>query len=468
MKECIPLNIITPNNNKNMKSKYVRFAILASAITASQNAAASTAGAKDTFPDGTEVGEWFHNYDIMPVESLGTVYCITDYGVENDSSAVQTKAIQAVIDKAADAGGGVVRIPSGTFMSGSLFFKPGTHLLLDKGAVLKGSDDISDFDVIDTRLEGQSLRYFAALINAIGVNGFTISGEGVINGNGMRYWRSFWQRRAVNPQCTNLEELRPRLVYIAESDDVTLSGVTLMNSPFWTTHIYKCERMRLLNLTIFAPREPVKAPSSDAVDIDACHDVLIKGCDISVNDDAVVFKGGKGPTADKDERNGGNSEVIVEDCHFGFCHSAMTVGSESIHTRNVLMRRCTVDGARRILWLKMRPDTPQSYEYIDVSDIQGSAGVMFYVHPWTQFFDLKGGTEYIMSSASNVSMHDIELRCATVFDVKQADDQYSLSDFSFWNLNITADNTGSINDKVKDCTFTGVVINGEEIEASAQ
>lgn len=83
--------------------------------------------------------------------------------------------------------------------------------------MLKGSDDISHFDVIDTRLEGQNLKYFAALVNAIGVDGFTLSGEGKINGNGLRFWKSFWLRRQVNPQCTNLEELRPRLVYIADS-----------------------------------------------------------------------------------------------------------------------------------------------------------------------------------------------------------------------------------------------------------
>ena len=441
-----------------MKNIRRNILILTTAIAASPGTSISAAGTGDMFPDGTAVSEWFHNYETTPAEELGATYCVTDYGVAIDSTVVQTGAIQAVIDKAAADGGGVVRIPRGTFLSGSLFFKPGTHLLLDEGAVLKGSDDISDFDIIDTRLEGRCIRYFAALVNAIGADGFTISGKGAIDGNGLRYWRSFWLRRAVNPQCTNLEELRPRLVYIAESDDVTLTGVTLRNSPFWTTHLYKCERARLIGLTIFAPREPVKAPSSDAVDIDVCRDVLIKGCDISVNDDAVVFKGGKGPTADTDEGNGGNSNVIVEDCHFGFCHSAMTVGSESIHTRNVLMRRCTTDGARRLLWLKMRPDTPQNYEFIDVSDITGTAGVMLFIHPWTQFFDLKGGNEYIRSAAADISMRDINMQCTRVFDVESADDQFSLSRFTFENINVTAPEAGDIDGKIADCVMTNVNI----------
>ena len=38
------------------------------------------------------------------------------------------------------------------------FFKPGTHLHLEEKAVLKGSDDISNFPVIETRMEGQNLK----------------------------------------------------------------------------------------------------------------------------------------------------------------------------------------------------------------------------------------------------------------------------------------------------------------------
>lgn len=115
--------------------------------------------AQERFPDGTPIPDWFVDSRVVPVEELGRIYRITDYGVQNDSTLLQTEQIQAVIDKAAQEGGGVICIPQGTFLSGSLFFKPRTHLYLEKGAVLKGSDDISHFDVIDTRLEGQNLKY---------------------------------------------------------------------------------------------------------------------------------------------------------------------------------------------------------------------------------------------------------------------------------------------------------------------
>ncbi len=419
------------------------------------------ASAQDLFPDGTPIPDWFRKNEIVNIQSLGKAYRITDYGVVNDSTVIQTGKIQAVIDKAAQTGG-VVVFPKGTYLSGALFFKPKTHLYMEQGAVLKGSDDISNFPVVMTRIEGQTLKYFAALVNADKVDGFTISGKGTINGNGMRYWKSFWLRREVNPKCTNMDEMRPRLVYISNCKDVQLSGVRLENSPFWTTHLYKCENVKLLNLTILAPHSPVKAPSSDAVDVDVCTNVLIKNCYVSVNDDAVALKGGKGPLADKDENNGGNRNIIIEDCTYGFCHSALTFGSESVYNHNVILRRCTVTNAHRLLWLKMRPDTPQNYEYVLVEDIKGDAKSFLYVKPWTQFFDLKGQTEIPLSYSSHVTMRNITFECQVLFDVSHSD-QYKLTDFSFENLNIKAAKNADIQtDYIKDFKLKNVTVNGEK------
>lgn len=413
---------------------------------------------QDLFPDGTPIPDWFRQNEIRNLNSLGRKYNIADFGIVNDSTILQTEKIQAVIDQAHEAGGGVIIIPEGTYLSGSLFFKPKTHLHLLENAVLKGSDDISHFSIVLTRMEGQTLKYFAALVNADKVDGFTISGKGTINGNGLRYWKSFWLRREVNPDCTNMEELRPRLVYISNSKDVQLSEVTLINSPFWTTHLYKCENVKLLNLHIFSPYEPVKAPSTDAVDIDACKNVHIKSCFMSVNDDAVALKGGKGPLADKDKNNGGNSNILIEDCTYGFCHSALTFGSEAIHNRNIVLRRCTINNAKRLLWLKMRPDTPQNYEYISIEDIKGDAESFLYIRPWTQFFDMKGQSEVPFSTSSHIAMRNIDLKCKSVFDIRQSD-QYQLSDFTFENLNIKATKNLNVPDYIENLKMKNVNIN---------
>jgi polygalacturonase len=412
---------------------------------------------QDTFPDGTPIPAWFQQTEPVKPETLGTRYCLTDYGVGEDSTVVQTAQIQAVIDRAAAEGGGVIVVPKGVFLSGSLFFKAGTHLYLEEGGVLKGSDDISDFPVVDTRIEGQSLRYFAALVNADGLEGFTISGKGTIDGNGLRYWKSFWLRRAVNPKCTNMDELRPRLIYLSHCKDVQVEGLHLMNSPFWTTHLYRCERVKLLNLRITSPAAPVKAPSTDAVDVDVCKDLLIKGCYMSVNDDAVALKGGKGPWADQDENNGGNYNIIIEDCTYGFCHSALTFGSESIYDRNVIFRRSHLIRASRLLWLKMRPDTPQHYEYIRVEDIEGDAQSMLVVKPWTQFFDLKGRKDMPLSVGNHVTMRNIRFTCKTFFDVSPSD-QYQLSHFLFENLQVKAVKTACNRSIIDDFEWKNVQV----------
>ncbi|WP_321478716.1 glycosyl hydrolase family 28 protein [uncultured Bacteroides sp.] len=393
---------------------------------------------QEKFPDGTPIPDWFKKNDIINIKNIEHKYNITDYGVTDDSTLLQTDKIQATIDLAAKNGGGLVIIPKGTYLSGALFFKPETHLYLEEGAVLKGSDDISNFPIKLTRIEGQTLKYFSALINADGLHGFTISGKGTINGNGLRYWKSFWLRRTVNPKCTNMDELRPRLLYISNCNDVQISGVHLKNSPFWTTHLYKCNRVKLLNLHITSPAKPVKAPSTDGVDIDACSNVLIKNCYISVNDDAVALKGGKGPWADKDNTNGSNQNIIIEDCTYGFCHSALTFGSESIHDRNIILRRCTVKDANRLLWLKMRPDTPQRYEYILVEDITGNAQSFLYIKPWKQFFDLQGRKDTPISYLDNLTMRNINFECNVFFNVNKSE-QYVLTHFNFENLTIKAE-----------------------------
>lgn len=394
----------------------------------------------DLFPDGTPIPEWFRQIDSVKIENLGKQYKITDYGILNDGR-IYTKELQSLIDKVASDGGGVIVVPQGTYLSGALFFKQGVHLHLLAGGTLMGSDDCSDFPLMKTRIEGESCIYYPALINADGLDGFTISGEGTIDGNGLRYWKHFWERRKWNPKCTNKDEQRPRLVFISNCKNVQIDGVHLQNSPFWTTHIYKCENVKLLRLYIFSPEKPVKAPSTDAIDIDVCKNVLVKHCYMSVNDDAIALKGGKGPWADdptKSEGNGGNENIIIEDCTYGFCHGCLTCGSESIYDHNIVLRRINVKDANNLLWLKMRPDTPQRYEYITVEEITGNVKNFLLIRPWTQFYDLKGRKDTPMSYSDNIVMRNIDLDCDVFFNVEPKTDQYILTNFTFENLNIRA------------------------------
>lgn len=77
--------------------------------------------AQERFPDGTPIPDWFADSRVVPVEELGRIYRITDYGVLNDSTLLQTEQIQAVIDKAAQEGGGVICITRYVFIRFTFF-----------------------------------------------------------------------------------------------------------------------------------------------------------------------------------------------------------------------------------------------------------------------------------------------------------------------------------------------------------
>ena len=381
--------------------------------------------AADSWPDGSPIDKWF-SQEVKPLKGREAKrFVITDYGALQDSVLLQTSAIQAAIDAAARRGGTVV-IPAGVWRSGALFFKPKTHLYLEEGAVLRGSDNTSDYPDVPVHIEGVLQPYAAALVNAEGCDGFSIRGAGTIDGSGRPSWEAFWARRKENPACTNLEVRRPRLVGLSHCSNVTIEGVHLRNSAFWNVHLYKCRRVKITGVDIFAPITPVKAPSSDGVDLDACEDVHIRGCSMATGDDLIAVKGGKGPWADTDPDNGGNARILVEDCSFGHGPGVLVFGSECIRAENVLMRRCKAKGTDRLLWLKMRPDTPQNYSHIRLEEVDADVKYGIYVKPWTQFFDLKGRKDIPMSYASDISFQRCTLRCRRIKNIVKAPDQYSV------------------------------------------
>lgn len=414
------------------------------------------------WPDGTEIPPWFGDTAYTDPTTRLPQFSITSFGAVGDSATLNTAFIQVTIDSAAAAGGGVVVVPQGRFRTGALFFKPGVHLHLLEGALLLGSDNIADFPMMPSRMEGRSIDYFPAVINAYDCDGFSITGQGTIDGNGRKYWEAFWQRRKENPQCTNLEVSRPRLVFIQHSDSVLIRDVRLQNAGFWTTHLYKCHYARLINLNIFSPVEPVKAPSTDAIDLDACTHILVDHCYMEVNDDAIALKGGKGPYADTDSTNGPNQNILIRNCSFGFCHSAVTCGSEAIHNQNILVQNCTVNGPSRVLWLKMRPDTPQLYEYITVEGITGTADRLVYAKPWTQFFDLQGRTSPPPSISDHITFRNITLTCKIFADIERSEYD-SLRNFTFENLDITAEKPTLDQNLFDGLSLTNVIVNGDTL-----
>jgi exo-poly-alpha-galacturonosidase len=278
-------------------------------------------------------------------------YIISDYGAIGDGQTVNTKAIQAAIDKCASDGGGTIVVPEGVFLSGAIFLKQGVNLRVEKGGVLKGTTNWDDYPVVDTRWEGVECRWTSAFVNAFDMTGLELSGEGMIDGSGdawmqeSRQEREQRQRRIKEDpnidahEAARLSYGRPRLIAIQNCKDVKVSDLSLKNQACWCLFILYSEDVSVKNLTIRAEHN---IPMSDGMDVDSSKNVHIEGCDIDVNDDCIAIKSGK----DEDGRrvNRPAEDILVENCHFRYGHGGVSMGSEmSGGIRNVEIRNCVVE-----------------------------------------------------------------------------------------------------------------------------
>ena len=285
-----------------------------------------------------------------------TRYSIESYGAVGDGKIVNTAAIQAAIETCATNGGGVVIVPEGTFVTGSIFLKPKVNLHIEKGGVLKGSQNTNDYPWIDTRIAGLEMKWPAALVNAIGVTNLQITGEGTIDGSGERWWREYWDTRAKekNGIDPHFKVARPRLVHVMNARKVLVRGLVFKDSAFWNLQFTYCDGVEVRDLTIRAPTQPIRAASSDGIDIDSTRNVLIEGCDIETADDAICLKAGR--DADGLRVNRATENVVIRKCRVGQSAGMVVFGSETAGgIRNVRISDCRADvGCEEVVRFKTR------------------------------------------------------------------------------------------------------------------
>lgn len=392
---------------------------------------------------------------------------ITAHGAVPDGRTMNTQAIQRAIEAARSAGGGRVVVPKGVFRSGSIFLAQDVELHVAEGATLLGSNDINDYPKRNTRIEGHFEPWRMALINAAELDHLRITGPGTIDGNGILFWAAFWQRRKENPKCTNLEVERPRMFFIDRCRNVHLADLKLRDSGFWNVHLYRCRDVVIDGLNIFSPGTvPVRAPSTDGIDVDSCQDVVIRHCHISVDDDCIALKGSKGPLADKDADSPPVDNVIIEHCTFGDGHGVVTLGSEASVVRNVTVRHCTVKGKNNLVRLKLRPDTPQLYENLTYEDITvAGTGRVFDVKPWTQFFDLKGHAPP-SRTVRNVTVRNLTGDYGSL-GVIRGNKGDLIEHVTLANIDLKVAREAFELGPVKDLTVTDVKVNGKPFHPSA-
>ena len=247
---------------------------------------------------------------------------IREFGAVSGGTQLCTQAIQKAIDACAAGGGGTVRFPPGTYLSGALTMRSGVTLYIEEGATLLGSTKHEDYyphpDVAGAPGPGKS--GFRNLIHGENLDRVAIRGPGMIDGNGAAF------RDKTRP--------RPKNIYLAHCRDVTIEDVRLRSAGCWMQHYRLCENVILRNIHVFNH----VAYNNDGLNIDSCSHVTITGCRVDSDDDGIVLKS----LSDRPCRN-----VLVADCTVSSHCNALKMGTESGGGFvDITVRRCTVFSPR--------------------------------------------------------------------------------------------------------------------------
>ena len=408
----------------------------------------------------------FWGYSLRASAKARRETLITDFGAKADGVTLNTKAIQAAIDRLASHGGGTIAVPQGVFVSGALFFKPKVNLHLQSGAVLQCSTDLANFPVQRTRIEGHFEEKFnPGLINAKHCDGFQITGEGTLDGAGLPIWEAFWKLRNAAPDPHNFPNIglpRARLAVIESSRNVTVDGITFKDSQFWNLHLYNCDGVTVRQARFHVPDDYRQAPSTDGIDIDSSRNVAVDGCYFSVTDDCIACKGSKGPNAEKDADSPPVEHIRISNCEYKRGGGVLTIGSEATIVRDVVVENCRITGGVAVATLKLRPDTPQHYEDITFRNItsEATAGAILAVQPWSQYVNLQGAAPP-ESVVHNLSLIGIKGHFASFGTIRPNPGQTEISDVLLKDFDVVLQRDKLAASGVKDLKYDNVVVNGQ-------
>ena len=249
-------------------------------------------------------------------------YNIMKYGAKADTTVLSTKALQRAINACAKAGGGRVVVPEGSYKTGSIVMKSNVELHLERGATLYGSTRLEDYrpmksDYVSLRTQTTTIQ----LIYADGVKHVTISGEGTIDGRGRAFKKQTWNDEGIT---------RPHLIRFIQSEDITVRDITLRNSGCWMQHYLACDRLMVDGIKVVNRNNY----NNDALDVDGCHDVVVRNVTADSDDDGITLKS--------------TSPRLCENVHISNCvlssHcNAVKLGTETNGGfRNIIIENITV------------------------------------------------------------------------------------------------------------------------------
>ena len=292
---------------------------------------------------------------------------ITNYGAIEGGVADNTKAIASAIDACNKAGGGRVVIPAGTWFTGPIHFKSNVDLHLDENAVLRFSDNPSDYlPAVQSSLEGMEFYNYSPLIYAFRCENIAITGKGTISPK-MDTWKIWFPRqkyymtaagKLYTMMSTNVpveerqfgnegNRMRPYLIHFNRCKNIMLDGFKIRESPFWCVHMFMCDNGIARNLDIKA-----HGHNNDGIDLEMTRNFLVENCTFDQGDDAVVIKSGS--NQDGWRLNTPCENIVIRNCSILQGHTLLGLGSElSSGIRNIYMHNCTAPkSVLRLFYIK--------------------------------------------------------------------------------------------------------------------
>ncbi|MCX7984687.1 MAG: glycoside hydrolase family 28 protein [Bacteroidetes bacterium] len=270
----------------------------------------------------------------------GTIFNVRDYGATGNGSTIDTHALQATINRCHVLGGGIVKVPKGTYRTGALQLRSNVFLHLDDGATLVGTASFIDYPLMQVRWEGKWIEGHTALLYAIDATNLGICGQGTIIGN-----------PALGGRPTQQYPYRhPALIEFINCTNIHLEGFSAEYTRMWCIHPTYCENVRITGLTIRST-----GGNSDGIDIDSCKNVEIDNCTFNTGDDCIALKSGRGMEGYLLARPTEN--VHITNCTFtDTLFACIGIGSEtSGGIRNVRIDHCTfTDTKTYALYIKSR------------------------------------------------------------------------------------------------------------------
>ena len=300
---------------------------------------------------------------------------LASFGGLGDGVTDNSNFFAAALQALKKEGGGSLKIGKGVWRTGPIEIFSNITIALDEDAVLIFIPEFERYNPVWTRWEGLECYAMHPCVFASEQENIAITGKGVLDGGGGRWWDALCEKRRLGqqepqtPQELALAELnrgyetqqsggggrkmqflRPPLVQFHNCSKIRLEGVTLQNSPFWTLHPLYCRDLVISGITV---KNPVDAPNTDGMDIDSCEDVLIENCAVSVGDDGIVLKSGSG----EDGIRVGKPcrRITVRNCMIEDGHGGIVIGSETAAgVYEVLTEDCLFRGTDRGIRIKTR------------------------------------------------------------------------------------------------------------------